>query len=82
MSDSADGVLLTFINYYLKLSGASKAVFGRESCGDSKLIYELNAGRQLRKQTRVKVLRYISQQITEIKSAAQFLENHADGRVP
>jgi hypothetical protein len=51
--------LLSEIEAFRKAHGIAKTVFGRKASNDTRLIDQLEAGRELRKATREKVKRFM-----------------------
>ncbi len=58
------------VERFLESSGMTPTGFGREAVGDPKLVFELRDGREPRRKTRERILKFIEQASATTPSAA------------
>jgi hypothetical protein len=70
--------LIFCIENWRSISGESVADFGRNSCGDTKIWYELLAGRRLHKSTRERIFTYFAE---KTRAHVSTLESITEGNL-
>ena len=65
--------LIARIHLWREISGESVANFGKHAAGDTKIWYDLLAGRRLQDATRERVLIYLRKEMRAIASTMKFI---------
>jgi len=69
MTETPD-LLLARIEAYLTAQGMAPTAFGKSAAGDPRLVFEMRAGRELRRATAERVNRFLEQSIPSASEAA------------